>query len=175
MLITDLKFSSDGKNLMFRIITDSALHLLRYLGIKVYNVPEFIDISDYEATVRVYDDRVEYDYDVLLESISIEPGMNMLYIHAEDNDSNVVEDVCSYVADVFFCLYRGIMSLNDNNVSTPEYLLMMRLYMVYYGHISAIKESREEEAELLYDRLIEIIDSWPNKYLSLDPYPVINN
>lgn len=175
MLVKDLKFSSDGKNLYFRVITDSVLNILSYVGIKIYNEPEYIDISDHEKETRIYDDRIEYDYDILIESLGITPGMNMFYIHLEDNESNVVEDVCSYVADVFFCLYQTIMQSVDGEVPTPQYLLMMRLYLLYYGHKEAIELGREEEAEALYERISETIALWPNKYLALDPYPIINN
>ena len=175
MTLDNLAFSADGKNLTFRVITGASDILIKSLLIKKYNDPEYTDISEYESTFREYDDRCEYEFDILLASIGIEDEMNMLYLHVEDDSDNVVEDVCSYVADVFFCLYQTIISMSDDNVPTPEYLAMSRLYMLLYAHVTAMDLDREEEAEYLFERIVEAVENWDNKYLPLDPYPVINN
>lgn len=175
MTIENLQFSSDGKNLQFKIVTGSASITLNSLAIKKYDSPEYTDISDYESTVRTYDDRKEYIFDIFLEGIGIEEQMNMLYLHAEDSSSNIVESGCSYLADVYFCLYQTIIGLTEDKISTPDYLLMNRLYMLKYAHEEAMSLGREEEAELLYERITEVVSNWPNKYLALDPYPTIND
>lgn len=162
------KISSDGKKLLLCIESES---IIKSIVFKNYNTPEYFDAKSFIDT----EETKVYTFEIDLDFMGLNNKLNMIYFHSENEDNEVLTGICSTMADVYFCLYNTIMSLSNKGISVNDFLYMNRLYMLKTAHLEAIELGREEEAELLFDRIVEILESNSNRFKNLDPYPVINN
>ena len=166
MVVNYFKTSSDGKNLLLSVSGKQ----ITAMACKSHDQADFIDISSVltDATIVVYNGIYYYVIDILLESVGIESA-KMYELHVDDADGDH-ELRTSYLAPAYFNMYDRLKEFGTA-VSMKDYIFLSRLFMIVEGHKLAMVYERYEEAQQLFESIVELCTNNPTRFKDLDLYP----